>query len=237
MDIYLSLTQLYLEMARAVFTGIHHPEKKPIDKIRSDDGISPITGIIFLATSATIIYSYLALEAFANYHLYEIWKTSKIAHTAIENLRQKNPKSVENVVPTYDSFYQKYGQCDRFKDLKSTDLMELGKRIKVICETLGIRKIHDVDPKLWQSFKELLEKARHFLIHPIPDPSEFEDMMKTILLEKELGEYVQIAQKIITHFYTETGHNTSEWVDKNTLFIIQGFEYIYKKDSLRGDEK
>lgn len=228
--ISLSLTHLYLEMARSVFTGIHHPEKKPQDQILAEEGIDPFAGIIFSITTATIIYSYLALEAFVNYHLYQIWETSRIAHGAFEDLKQKKPSWAEKTIPIYRNFYQDYGQFDQFEDLKQTDLNDLGKRIKVICEAFKIRKIHDVDTRLWQQFKELLEKTRHFLVHPFPDPTKFQDMMKTLLWEKKLGEYVQIAQDVIKHFYIETGKEVPEWVEKNTLFLIKGFEYLHKKN-------
>lgn len=226
--INLSLTQLYLEMARSIFTGIHPPENKTIDQILAEEGIDPFAGIIFSITSVTVIYSYLALESFTNYHLYKIWETSRKAHEAVEDLKQRDPKVAEKIIPTYDSFYKDYGRFNRFEDLKQTNLKDLDKRIKVICEAYKISKIHDTDTKLWQEFKGLLEKVRHFLVHPFPDPTKFQDMMKTILQEKKLGHYVQIAQDIIKHFYMETGIEVPNWIEKNTLFLIKGFEYLKK---------
>lgn len=226
----LGLTQLYLEMARSVFTGVHHPEKKPKKQILAEEGIDPLAGIIFSITTVTVIYSYLALEAFANYHLYKIWENSKIAHKTFENFKQKDPEGGNQMIPTYNNFYKDYGQVDRFEDLKRTDLKDIDKRIKVICEAFKIRKIHDADTRLWQEFKGLLEKARHFLVHPFPDPTKFQDMMKTLLWEKKPGEYVQIAQNIIKHFYMETKQEVPEWVEKNTLFSSKGFNYLHKKN-------
>jgi hypothetical protein len=184
--INLGLTQLYLEMARSVFTGIHHPEMKTQEQIMAEEGINLLAGIMFSITTVTVIYSYLALEAFSNYHLYQIWKASKRAHEAIEDLKQKNPEQVKNIIPAYNEFDKLYGRYERFEDLKQTDLRELGERIKVICEAFKIPKVHEVDCELWEEFKGLLEKARHFLVHPFPDPTKFQDMMKTLLWEKNL---------------------------------------------------
>lgn len=216
--INLHMTQLYLEMARSVFTGIHHPE------IRAEEEFNAITGTIFSITTVTIIYSYLALEAFSNYHLYTIWGHSKKAHKAIEELKQRDPEHTQKIIPTYDQFYQNYGRYDRFEDLKTTDLRELGKRMKVICDAFKIPRIHEVDPRLWQEFKGLLEKARQFLVHPFPDPTKFQNMMKTILWERKIGEYAQTAQNMIKYFYNQLGQEVPNWVEKNTLFLSKGFE-------------
>ncbi len=218
--INLRLTQLYLEMARSVFTGIHHPE------IRTEEEFDAIAGSIFSITTVTIIYSYLALEAFSNYHLYTIWEHSKKAHKAIEELKQKDPEHTQKIIPTYDQFHQNYGRYDQFEDLKTTDLRELGERMKVICDAFKIPKIHEVDARLWQEFKGLLEKARQFLVHPFPDPTKFQNMMKTILWERKIGEYAQTAQNMIKYFYKQLGREVPNWVEKNTLFLSKGFEYL-----------
>ena len=67
-------------------------------------------------------------------------------------------------------------------------------------------------------------------MHPFPDPTEFPKMMDTVLKDTKGGEYVQIAQNIIKHFYKETGAQMPEWVEKNTLFSIKGFKYLYKNN-------
>lgn len=224
--INLGLTQLYLEMARSVFTGIHHPELKPQEDITTEEEFDPIAGTIFSITTVTIIYSYLTLEAFSNYHLYKIWEHSRRAHKAIEELKQRDPKHTKKIIPSYDQFYQEYGRYDRFEDLKQTDLRELGERMKVICDAFEIPRIHEVDTRLWQEFKGLLEKARQFLVHPFPDPTKFQNVMKTILWEKKIGEYVQTAQNVIKYFYTRSGGEVPKWVDNNTLFLIKGFECL-----------
>jgi hypothetical protein len=226
-------------MARAIYTGIYHLDRKALDEPLTDSDVDPVTGIIFAATSATIIYSYLAVEAFVNYLLFQIWQISPKVHAKIAAIRRENPELGKNLFG-YDRFYQKYGHCREFESLKSTDLRDLGERIKIICKTYNIPQVHEADPQLWQSFKDLLEKARHFLIHPFPDPSKFQDTMKTILWDTGTGEYAQIAQRIIAHIYRERGLKTPAWLEKNTLFTIKGFDYIHERecstDEVNGSE-
>lgn len=226
-----NVPQLYLEMARAVFTGVHHPEKKTLEQICDEDGMDPLLGIQFAMVSVTILYNYLAIEAFVNVYIYKIWNESRIIHWAVEDLKQKNLKLTENSKPRYDDFYQKYGKKFPFEKLKETDLRDLAKRIKVVCKEFNIRQIYEVNNKLWQEFIGLLGKVRHYFIHPYPDPTKFEEMMKTILLEQKGGKYLQIAQDIIKHFYVETKRDIPKWVEQNLLFTIKGFEYLYKKDN------
>lgn len=222
--------ELYLEMARSAFTTLRHPGKKTVEQIYEEDGGGPLFQIQFAMISVTIFYSYLALESFVNERLYEIWETARIDHKTFEDSKQKNLKLAESLKPTYDSFYQEYGKTEPFEKLKETYLRDLAKRIKVVCKELKIRQIYKVNNKLWQEFRGLLEKVRHYFIHPFPDPSKFDKMMRTILMEQKAGKYVQIAQDIIKHFYNETRKDIPKWVDNNLLFTITGFEYLYKKD-------
>lgn len=98
--------------------------------------------------------------------------------------------------------------------------------MKVICEAFKIPKIHEVDAKLWQEFKELLEQARHFLVHPFPDPAKFQNMMNTLLWQRKMGEYTQTTQNVVKHFYNQLGREVPKWVENNTLFLIKGFECL-----------
>lgn len=225
-NIYLNLTQLYLEMARSIFTEIHYPPEKTIQETVAKEGISPSAGLIFAVTSVTIIYSYLALEAFVNYHLYKIWEASRRNYQAL-----KKNNLLKRATPKYFDFYKAYGsRAEKFKDLKKTaDLRDLGKRIKVLCEALNIPKIHEADAGLWEDFKGLLEEARHFLVHPFPDPTEFQETIKTILQKEEPGRYVQVTQNIVKHFYSQTGREIPGWVDENELLRLKGFEYLPHK--------
>ena len=42
------------------------------------------------------------------------------------------------------------------------------KKIEFLCVSLGIPKIEDCDPILWNDFKDTTKKVRNFFIHPKP---------------------------------------------------------------------
>jgi hypothetical protein len=223
--ISLPVTQCYLEMARSFCVEIERFTKK-LEKEEFHEGwIDPIASISFSLSSVVILYSYLSLESFTNYNLYQIWEKSKKDHQIYETHKQENPNFPE---PPSQSFYYEYGHHNDFRQLKHTKLKDLSMRIKVLCEGLGIPKIHESNPKLWQNFTELLEQTRHFLVHPYPDSTKFDNVSKSVL-EKNAFEYVQIAQMIIKHFFIETNDIVPEWVENNVLLSIKGFEYYYKK--------
>jgi len=74
--------------------------------------------MLFAAGSLTVVYSFLAVEAIVNYHLYQLW-----AHgTGV-------PKR---------TLQQKFPIAREFGDLRKTKLRELRERIKVLCALLGI---------------------------------------------------------------------------------------------------
>jgi hypothetical protein len=218
-NINIRVTQCYLEMARSVLTKIDYPENKSLDQILAENGSVPYYNMIFAIYSMTIIFSYLAIEAYANYQLHKIWEVCRKTQKTFEEIEKKEPK--------LSRFCQKYAKYDQFENLKKSNLKNLGERIKTICEIHSFKKIHNINPKLWQDFKDLHEKARHFLIHPLPDPAKFNDMINTKLQNINLGKYVQIAQEIIKHFYKEARLDLPEWIERNKLFAISGFEYLH----------
>lgn len=219
----LDLPHHYLEMARSVFTGIFAPKGKKNVKIDSTNE-QQYAGIIFTMTTATVIYSYMAIESFINYWLYRIWEESRSCHDAIERINKTNPalKSVAR----FDWFYKLYGKEDEFEKLSNTDLSDLKTRLKVVIDGLEIQQIHKTNPQLWSDFNQLLTQARHFLIHPFPDPTKFQETMTKLLMETEAGKYAETAALIIKHFYDEKKEDPPDWVEKNTVFGIAGFESL-----------
>ncbi|MBC8402377.1 MAG: hypothetical protein H8E14_12885 [Candidatus Marinimicrobia bacterium] len=215
--INLDITRNYLEMARSVFTAFENvPDKDKIDETKW-------AGLIFATTSVTVIYSYMSLEAFINYQLYRVWDNSHLAFISNERLKRK--QTGNSINPLYPYFYDKYGHVDEFYKLKDTGIGDLGDRIKLLCRSFQINQIYDTEPSLWQAFKDLHKNARHFLIHPFPNPKEMNEIM-TRLFNTQTGTYVAIAGSIITHFYKERGEEEPGWIYNNTAFKISSFEYI-----------
>ena len=176
-----NVTQCYLEMARAVYTKWRLPIAR---EFSSDRQLKSLVGqFSFLIVSLTVIYSYLAIEAWVNYWLHEIWQQCRV-----------------DSGKKYPAFPQKYRQVNEFTKLKGTELRDLKERIKVLCDSYQVARIDRSNPKLWQDFNDLLEEARHFLIHPFPDPKKFQDCMEMIQQKRGLRKWTKIAEGIISHF-------------------------------------
>ncbi len=209
----IEVAQSYLETARSIYN---------IKIEGTNKDINDIANISLALTSISTIYSYMAVESFINRNLYNIWKDCQKAKSIID----ENSDIQTNV--KYPEFCKKYLDCDDFKKLKDKKygLSNLKKRIKEVCKARKIKNIYDVDNGLWADFLHLVERARHFLIHPYPDPKEFAENMDKLLIENELKLYPQIAEKIIKHFYDQLNETPPEWLEQNKLFKFNKMEIL-----------
>jgi hypothetical protein len=99
------------------------------------------------------------------------------------------------------------------------------KKIEFLCVSLGIPKIENCDPALWRDFKDITKKVRNFFIHP--KPWEFHPTLQEITEQIPIGKYVEVASKIIGHFYEKTGARKPAWLGrKNTVFQFTDFKVI-----------
>lgn len=195
------LTQCYIEMARSAFTTIHHRDAERRDDLQK-------ANVILALVSMSIIYSYLAIESFTNYQLWRIWAKRNTSDVAGQR------------------FQARFGEITKFENLKRTDVRELGARSKVLCDLLGYRQVHKVNPTLWQKFKELVEDSRHFLIHPFPDPEVVQEKLRRIMAKTKAGEYVEVACGMIRHLYQEGRQEPPLWLERNLLFRFRGVDYL-----------
>lgn len=207
-----NLSQCYLEIARCAFTSIHTTDKKEkIQQTHSQEIANTIFGIL----STSIIYSYLAIESFVNYQLYRVWE-------------KRNSDFPE--AKRFNTEFKNITEFIKLKDKKS--ICELGERIKTICRLLNYKQIHKTDKQLWQKFCELVSCARHFLVHPFPDPSKFNDIFKQIMEKNKAGLYVEVAEKIIKFLYNESNMQHPDWLQENKLLKSRGFILITNKNKL-----
>jgi len=159
--------------------------------------------------SISIVYSYLAVEAFINYQLYAIW-----------NRRDDGS-------PVAGRFIATLGSVPQFESLKGDKhTRELGDRIKTLCQILAISPPHDGAPKLWEDFKRLLEVSRHFVIHPYPDPAYFQENMQRISTETKAGKFVDTARDLIGYLHDATHRPRPDWLAKNTLIRFRGVDVL-----------
>lgn len=202
-------------MARCAFTEVRTASGRHLSAAALRRNKNRIAGIIFSMISLTVIYSFLAVEAFVNYQLYRIWRRRN--GTDLSALR----------------FRERFGEVPRFEDLRLTDVRELAERVKALCYLLGYAKVHEKNPRGWQDFKSLLKQARHFLVHPIPDPERFQAALATMLTKTPVGTYVRAAQGIIGHFYAEGHLVEPRWLQANEIMQFGGVELLPERRAQR----
>ena len=211
---YIPTTQCYLEMARSIiYSNVRHNNEVKDEKIDRDSSFT------FAFASLTTIYSYLAIESFTNYNLYELWKSSRYNHEQIEEINKLHPEL--NAKALYDDFYQEYGKLDNFVNLKNTQVGKMKEKLKVLCKEFKFPQIYESEPKLWQELLELLEKARDFLVHPNPEEDIFQIYCKQLVnTEKPFNTFPEVAAGIIKYFYKYGKGNPPSFLEKNELFFI-----------------
>lgn len=202
----ISISHSYLEVARAVLLP-----SKAVERDRAKQLDYPT---LFSLLSVTILYSYLSLESFINFHFVNTYRHSIIVHDSIEELKKSKPN--EELVPEFSSFYENYGNIPLEK-------LRLGlkKKITELCNAFGYSQLYDVNPKLWQDFCDVLKPARDFLVHPVPDPDIFQERMSRMMSDTPSGKYVEITIGIIEHFYEQAEKTKPSWLDKNEFLQFE----------------
>ena len=202
-----NVPRCYLDMARAAMTSLHHPIGR--EKFRGKYGVEPIANVKLALVSVSIIYSYLAVEAFVNAQLYLLWA-------------RRHDRS-----PEATRFLSILKDVDNFESLKSSNkVRELGDRINTLCKIMGYKKPHEIDNALWEKYKKLAEVSRHFLVHPYPAPMFFQAHMSRIMEETKAGEYFETASSLIGHLHDQSRKKRPEWLKGNVRFRIRGVDLI-----------
>lgn len=205
-NLQISLAHSYLEIARAVF-------KERNDK--EEGSVEPDLTTLFGLLSTVILYSYLALEAFVNYHFYETYVHSQESQKVIDELQKMYPDMQFDTV--FKQFYVEYGTTP-LNQLRP----ELKNKIKSLFNAFGIPQVYDKQPRLWQDYNDILKPGRDFIGHAVPDPNIVQESMQRILTTPA-GKYVEIAIGIIEYFYDECKRTKPAWLYSNQLFRFQAF--------------
>jgi hypothetical protein len=130
------------------------------------------------------------------------------------------------------SFSRPAGDLSNFEHLKFSDkARELTERIKTLCRVLSFPFPHDKIPDTWRRLTSFAEVARHFFVHPYPDPTYFQSHMKQIMTATEAGEYVKVAEEILAFLYRSSGKTPPSWVTCNTLLRFKGMELLVDDES------
>lgn len=200
-------THWYLELARGAFQGIHYP--KPLEEILDEPEFGSLQEAVMALMTMTIIYSYLSVESFVNYQLYQVWAD-----------RNRGAPSSKRLM----AICGKIATFDEFK--KNRKLGDVGDKINILASVLDVGKPCDVDPALWCDFRNLAEVARHFLVHPYPDKEYFQANMRRIGMEVEGGLYLRTACALMGHFYDATKVSRPGYLAKNTLLRFRGVDLL-----------
>jgi len=69
---------------------------------------------------------------------------------------------------------------------------------------------------------ELVEVSRHFLVHTYPDPDHFQSNMSRIMGKTKPGEYVRVAEEVLSFLWSQSNAPAPEWLAHNTLLQFNG---------------
>ena len=189
---YIDFSHAYLEMARSCYNiGIMRDQIQTEEEVIEAIGYDASGTRSLAIASQSVIYSYLAIEAWTNEYLFYAWERSRECHEAVEQIHPDVRKR-EGIIPSLDWFYRAYGYHE-FSELRNTDIQELKERIKVVCRALEIDPIHEANPELWRRFNQLLVPARMFLTHPIQKNDDMNEIAQSILIRNPLREWADIA--------------------------------------------
>jgi len=209
------LSKIYLEIIRSVISQplqdlyLWYKQSKK-DKETQNKFLN--TGYSILSISC--IYSYLSIESFCNWQLWEASKYVNAVKPDINRLRKQG----KNLEPLYGKKFKPYGSQNYFSELKE--------KIKDLCKYFKLDTISKQNQNLWDDFSQLLTDTRHFFVHPKPFPEEFQKYMKKILGKQLPIIYVKTAEEILKYFYKNTKRKIPTWLQQNELFKFKGIEIL-----------
>lgn len=98
-------------------------------------------------------------------------------------------------------------------------------KIQFLCDSLGIPRIENSEPQLWEDFKDETKKVRNFFIHP--KPWEFSVTLQRIIAQIPIGKCAKTAAKIIGYFYDKRGIRKPTWLGiRNEVFTFLDYKVI-----------
>lgn len=182
------LSKAYLQWARAIVRA----------KVRCGerDGLRYPPNLMFAVVSHVYIYSHLAIVAFANGQLGDLWN-------------QQNAY-----------LRTKFGSHADLDTLFRKDLRELKVCLRELSQALAIEDISIAEPQLWSDLNQVVKQSRNFLVHPKKDPTLFKTAMDG-MLQRNFGFPIEVAEKTISYFYSRTRpHIVPRWVATNEEYHV-----------------
>ena len=203
----ISLVQTYLETARSVLDvegcprGALDPSSSPMYPVRRN---------VFLGIrSIAHLYSYMAVEAYVNYLLYDTWCLFRRASgNEATDIRNCSIRDALRSAVTFESLKHR------------KDIRELPERFKTLGKVYNWPQIYEQDPNLWKEFLDLFRTVRHFLIHPFQDQATVQKVMQIVQSPESMRRAPVIATCLIGHLYDVQKEPRPPWLEKNQLFVF-----------------
>ena len=162
-EVKIKLSQIYLEIARSfIYSSVR--SRSFDDLLKDEEFKHDQSTFIFGMASVTTLYSYMAIESFINYGLYDLWKHSRSAKKSIDEANQLYPNL--NAIPIHKDFYDKYGKLDDFAEIRKTKLKELKERVKVLCKEFNYPQIQRSQSTIMVRFYWTVRKCATFFSSP-----------------------------------------------------------------------
>lgn len=176
------VTRAYLDLARAV---VDTP-------LTGDSDRSEVQDAYFGIMSCTCVYSHMALRAFCNSHLHNMWSADNSPLRA------------------------KYDHIESFTKLIDGPLRDLKSSLNELSDQLRVQRIHEAKPETWRQLNELLHQYRNYFVHPNPEPEKFHEHIESIF-NRPWGFCSAVAAEVISYYFESTSGNIPDWVRASGL--------------------
>jgi len=115
---------------------------------------------------------------------------------------------------------KKFCAVTQISDLLRNDLGELKEGLKELCLALNIKKINEANPELWNDLLNVVKQTRDYLVHPKPDPAEFQQIAGEMIAKRNFNFPVSTAENVIGYFYDHCLGNRPDWIRENQEYSI-----------------
>lgn len=204
----ISLVQTYLETARSVLDVEMRSPRGALDPTSSP--MHPALPNVFSSIgSIAHLYSYMAIEAYVNYLLYETWCLFRRAPgDEATDIRKCSVRDALRSATSFELLRQR------------PDMRELPERFKTLGKVHNWPQLYEQDQNLWREFMGLFRTVRHFLIHPFQEQSTVQKVMEIVQRPECMHRAPVIAASVIGHLHDAQKLPRPPWLKKNQLFTF-----------------
>lgn len=179
----------YLEVARSFFNAITQGQDgEETTELKMPPNV--MWGLV--ATSYSM--SYASIVAFVNSQFRRFWDDGTLKE------KYPNAESLNALLTDKNS------------------LGSLRTALKVFCDCTGKERISEANPILWNELIQIVEKNRHYVIHPKASNEDVEVFFEQTMKEKTWSFAPRVASEIIGYFYEDIDAERNDWLRQNQEF-------------------